>query len=101
MKLKDKVKRYYSIIEEEIWERSEKNILFRFLSYLSCIPYRVEFRINRFRCYLFGCKEKGGYGGFNLPIEAYYYCCDICGAVESNYEGNTNYSMLEGIFKRR
>jgi hypothetical protein len=101
MKLKDKVRRYYSILEEEIWGRVDNNIVFKLLCWLFCIPYRISFKIKRCICWLFGCKERGGYGGFNLPEEAYSYWCDRCGVGESNYEGDSSYEMLEGKIKRR
>lgn len=96
MKLVNKVKDLYSDMETFSFE--SENIL---LYWLFQLPYRIEFNIRRFVCYLFGCKQIGGHGGFNLPYEAYYYECKRCGASESNYEGNSNYKFLDGIFKGR
>lgn len=96
MKILNKVNDLYSNIEVYAFESNNKILLWLF-----ALPYRIEFNIKRLGCYIFGCEERGGYGGFNLPYEAYYYECKRCGASESNYEGNSDYKFLEGIFKRR
>lgn len=93
-KILNKTKNLYLELESLIFESN--NIV---LCWLFQLPYRIYFNIKRFICYLYGCEQRGGYGGFNLPMEAYYYECKRCRAVESNYEGNSNHKFLDGIIK--
>lgn len=65
------------------------------LYYIYCFfVYHLPRFYNRNICRIKGCKVKGGYGGFNLPPEAYSYYCDRCGASESNYDFETDYPII-------
>jgi hypothetical protein len=105
------------VLKEEMYSYPERAILMikviykRILSssdslkesggdFLLCSYSHIEFRIRRLICRIVGCKVKGGYGGFNLPDEAYSYYCDRCYAGESNYEGDTYHDIIwEGVIK--
>jgi len=99
---KDIIYQIYSDIEIRIYELADKKILiFIIAAWLFNLQDKLIFKWLRLQCWLFGCEERGGYGGFNLPCDAYCFYCNRCGATYSNYEGNTNYHLLKGIFKRK
>lgn len=56
--------------------------------------YDIPFYIKRIICHIHGCKVSGGFGGYNLPPEAYCYYCERCGAAESNYQGDTYHKII-------
>jgi len=59
------------------------------------IKYDISWIFKRIICRFYGCKIKGGYGGWNLPPEAYHRYCDRCGASESNYDETTDYKIID------
>jgi len=87
-------------IEEELIDLIDKkakplilwNILYILYTYFY---YDVPQFCKRMVCHIKGCKVKGGWGGWNLPPEAYAYYCDRCGAEESNYEPETKHKLIE------
>ena len=78
-----------------IYEKVTSVILWRWLySIYVFIYYDTPQFTKRMICHWKGCKVKGGYGGFNLPPQAYSYWCERCWATESNYEGDSKHEII-------
>jgi hypothetical protein len=96
-------------LEETLYDLVSKRTKPVFLwASLCCIYFFIMYQIprffNRIKCQCFGCVIKGGHGGFNLPDDAYSYWCIRCGAVDSNYEGETDFKIVrkgDNLFGRR
>jgi len=95
-----KIKKLDYYIEENLIDLIDKrakplilwNILYVLYTYFY---YDIPSFFKRMTCHIKGCKVKGGWGGFNLPPEAYAYYCSRCGAEESNYTNETRHKIIE------
>lgn len=86
--------------------KERETISFKILYFLLLYPLNKLVFLNwlltkRLVCHIKGCIVRGGHGGFNLPYEAYYYECQRCKAVGSNYDnGDTSktYPIIEKVY---